>query len=102
LQKIIQSLCDPNCLQGDAEFESWQKIFEAYKRNEYSINAQFLKVSHHHSHDTTSDKIVKHIFGERPTRNNTSIISTLSGVYGKKNEVPSHQVIKIYLKKADK
>jgi hypothetical protein len=75
--------------------QSSVKIFEGYKRNEYSINSQSLNVSHHGSHNASSDKIAKHIFGEHPRRENASFVSTLSGVYEEKNEVPYREVIKI-------
>lgn len=44
---------------GDAEFESWQQIFEACKKGQHSISAHFLKVSHHGSHNGTSNIIAK-------------------------------------------
>jgi hypothetical protein len=56
---------------------------------ELSMNAQFLKVSHLGSHDATSNNKAMHIFGRK--KDNTAIISMPSGVYEKKNEVPSRK-----------
>ena len=90
----------PLLFSGDAQFESWQKIVEAHKRNEINMNSQFLKVSHHGSHNGTSNIIAKNIFSG-PKSKNTSIISTLSGVYGTKNPVP-HEKVQKTLKKYSK
>jgi len=90
----------PLLLSGDAQFESWQKIFEAHKRGEIKMNARFLKVSHHGSHNGTSKIIAKNIFTSSKSKN-TSVISTMSGVYGTKNPVPHKKVIKT-LKKYSK
>lgn len=79
---------------GDAQFESWQKIIEASKRNDQPITSQFLKVSHHGSHNGTSNSIVKNIF-TKDKKSNIAVISTLSGVYGSVNEVPSKKVLQI-------
>ena len=80
---------------GDAEFESWQQIFEASKKGQYSISAHFLKVSHHGSHNGTSNIIAKKIFQPDSKNGNIAVISTLSGIYGKENEVPSKEVMEI-------
>jgi beta-lactamase superfamily II metal-dependent hydrolase len=84
---------------GDAQFESWQKVIEASKRNNQPITSQFLKVSHHGSHNGTSNSIAKNIF-TKDKKYNTAIISTLSGVYGTANEVPSPKVLQILKKYA--
>lgn len=80
---------------GDAEFESWQQIFEACKKGQHSISAHFLKVSHHGSHNGTSNIIAKKIFQPDSKNGNIAAISTLSGIYGKENEVPSKEVMEI-------
>ena len=80
---------------GDAEFESWQQIFEACKKWQHSISAHFLKVSHHGSHNGTSNIIAKKIFQPDSKNGNIVVISTLSGIYGKENEVPSKEVKEI-------
>jgi hypothetical protein len=53
-------------IPGDAEFVSWQQIFEACKKGQHSISAHFLKVSHHGSHNGTSNIIAKKSFNLIP------------------------------------
>ena len=77
---------------GDAELESWEMIKQKCPSELKPID--FLKVSHHGSHNGTSTSLLNKLLPVRRKQKVTIMVSTKSKVYGTVNPVPDAELLK--------
>lgn len=85
-------------LPGDAELESWE-VMERKCAAELSKPIDFLKVSHHGSHNGTPLKLLDTLLPEARKDQAQVLLSTKCNVYGTKNPVPDATLLKILEKR---
>ena len=83
---------------GDAEIESWEMILDKAAGDLGPVN--FMKVSHHGSHNGTVDAILDHMLPVENKANAQVIVSTKSMVYGTTNPVPDKATMTELAKRA--
>lgn len=79
-------------LPGDAEMESWEKIREHCAKDLAPVD--FLKVSHHGSHNGTPTDLLDTLLPVRRASQARVLVSTKRNVYGTKNPVPDAALLK--------
>lgn len=84
---------------GDAELESWDVLTRKNKR--WLEPVDFLKISHHGSHNGTPLELLDTLLPKRRKRSAKIMVSTQRNVYGTKNPVPD-EALMIELKKRGK
>jgi beta-lactamase superfamily II metal-dependent hydrolase len=87
-------------LAGDAELESW-----AFMRKHCSDRLKpldFLKVSHHGSHNGTPTDLLDTILPVRRAKHATVLVSTKRNVYGRQNPVPDQALMSDLKKRCKK
>jgi len=77
---------------GDAELESWEVM--AKKSAKYLKPVDFLKVSHHGSHNGTPMDLLDTLLPKSRKQKATVIVSTKDKVYGTVNPVPDSGLLK--------
>jgi hypothetical protein len=80
-------------LPGDAELESWE-IMKRKCAAELGKPVDFLKVSHHGSHNGTPTEMLDTLLPVRRKAKAQALVSTKHKVYGTKNPVPDQDLIK--------
>lgn len=76
---------------GDAEIRSWDHL--ARKNAGLLRPVDFLKVSHHGSHNGTPLELLDTLLPKRRKRSAKIMVSTQSNVYGTKNPVPDESLM---------
>ena len=76
---------------GDAEVESWEKLEEENPSQMQPVD--FLKVSHHGSHNGTVTSVLDKVLPKDNAANATVMVSTKSKVYGTVNPVPDEDTL---------
>lgn len=74
-------------LPGDAELESWEQMHK-YCKAQLSAPVDFLKVSHHCSHNGTPVDALDALLPVKRAKKAKILVSTKRNVYGTKNPVP--------------
>jgi hypothetical protein len=80
-------------LPGDAELESW-KIMKRKCAADLNSPVDFLKVSHHGSHNGTPTDMLNTLLPVRRKDQAQALVSTKHKIYGTKNPVPDERLIK--------
>jgi hypothetical protein len=76
---------------GDTELESWEKMKKHCAADLKPID--FLKVSHHGSHNGTADELLDTLLPKQRKDKVTIMVSTKSKVYGTVNPVPDKELM---------
>jgi beta-lactamase superfamily II metal-dependent hydrolase len=76
---------------GDAELESWHVMNQNCSR--HLKNVDFLKVSHHGSHNGTPTNLLDKILPKSRKKRAQVVVSTMSKVYGTENPVPDEDTL---------
>ena len=85
---------------GDAELESWDVIEKKAARHLKPVD--FLKVSHHGSHNGTKLKLLDKLLPVARKSKATVLVSTKSKIYGTTNPVPDASLLKELRKRCKK
>ncbi len=79
-------------LPGDAELESWD-VMKKKCAAEFKKPVDFLKVSHHGSHNGTPLELLDSLLPVRRKQSAQVLVSTKKNVYGTKNPVPDTSLL---------
>lgn len=88
---LLQAAGKRLLLPGDAELESWDKIRENCAKDLAPVD--FLKVSHHGSHNGTPPDLLDTLLPVRRADRAKILVSTKRDVYGTKNPVPDKSLL---------
>ncbi|NLS91909.1 MAG: hypothetical protein GXX96_06975 [Planctomycetaceae bacterium] len=89
---FLMEVCGKRLLfPGDAELESWDVM--ADKCSDALEPIDFLKVSHHGSHNGTPEDLLDRLLPEGRRDQATVLVSTQSKVYGTQDPVPDEDLI---------
>ena len=76
---------------GDAELESWEIMMK--KSGKYLNAMDFLKISHHGSHNGTHPDVLDLLLPKENKSNAQVLVSTRSKIYGTKHPVPDESLL---------
>lgn len=98
LALLIETAGKKLLLPGDAELESWEKIEQHFGPALGPVD--FLKASHHGSHNGTPDGYLETLLPKARASKATVLVSTKCNVYGTKNPVPDAHLLEEFGRRA--